>query len=85
MGAAMAVVVHGTSATYHLGWGAEAARSKGVHGLMLTHVAEGLAAEGVRWLDLGSVDSERAPGLARFKLGTGAKLRRLGSTCLVLP
>lgn len=84
-GAAMAFVVHGTSATYHLGWASGAARAAGVHGVMLTRAAEGLRAEGVRWLDLGSVDSEAAPGLARFKLGTGADLRRLGATCLVLP
>jgi hypothetical protein len=85
MGAAMGFVVHGTSATYHLGWGSEAARARGVHGLMLTHAARALAAEGVRWLDLGAVDTEGAPGLARFKLGTGARLRPLGATVLVLP
>jgi hypothetical protein len=85
MQAAMCFVVHGTSATYHLGWGSKVARAAGVHGLMLTRAAEALLAEGVRWLDLGSVDTERAPGLARFKLGTGAELRRLGPTCLVLP
>ena len=85
MAAAMAFVRHGTTATYHLGWGSEAARQAGVHAVMLTLAAEALAGEGVRWLDLGSIDSEAAPGLARFKLGTGAQLRRLGSTCLVLP
>ncbi|WP_333814938.1 GNAT family N-acetyltransferase [Tabrizicola sp.] len=83
--AAMCFVVHETSASYHLSWGSDAARSAGVHQLMLTRAAEALWAEGVRWLDLGSVDSDRAPGLARFKLGTGAQLRRLGATCLVLP
>jgi Acetyltransferase (GNAT) domain len=83
--AAMAFVVHGSTATYHLGWGSDAARANRVHGVMLTRAAEALSAEGVRWLDLGTVDSERASGLARFKLGTGARLRRLGSTCLVLP
>lgn len=83
--AAMCFVVHGTSASYHLGWGSETARAVGVHQVMLTQAAEALWAEGVRWLDLGSVDSERAPGLARFKLGTGATLKRLGATCLVLP
>ena len=56
-----------------------------MHRLLLLRAAEALGAEGVRWLDLGSVDSERAPGLARFKLGTGAELRPLGATCLVLP
>jgi hypothetical protein len=85
MGAAMAFVVHGSSATYHLAWASDAARDASVHAVMLTRAAEALAAEGVRWLDLGSVDTEAAPGLARFKLGTGATLRRLGATLLVLP
>ena len=85
MGAAMAFVRHGTTATYHLGWGSDAARNAGVHAVMLTRAAEALAAEGVRWLDLGSVDTEAAPGLARFKLGTGASLKTLGPTLLILP
>lgn len=85
MQAAMCFVVHGGTASYHLSWGSDVARAAGVHGLMLVRAAEALRAEGVRWLDLGSVDSERAPGLARFKLGTGADLKRLGATCLVLP
>lgn len=85
MGAAMAFVVHGGTASYHLGWTSDVGRAAGVHGVMLTRAAEALAAEGVGWLDLGSVDTEAAPGLARFKLGTGAELRRLGATMLVLP
>jgi Acetyltransferase (GNAT) domain len=85
MQAAMCFVVHGSTATYHLCWGSEVARAAGVHGLMLVQAAEALWAEGVRWIDLGSVDTQAAPGLARFKLGTGAELRRLGATCLVLP
>lgn len=85
MGAGMAFVVDGSSATYHLGWAGKAARAQGVHGLMLYQAALALRDEGVRWLDLGMVNSEEAPGLARFKLGTGATLRRLGATCLVLP
>lgn len=85
MGAGMAFVVEGGTATYHLGWAGADARALGVHGLMLFRAAEALRAEGVRWLDLGTVDTDNAPGLARFKLGTGAGLRRLGSTLLVLP
>lgn len=85
MGAAMAFVVEGASATYHLGWADGAARRDNIHTLMLYRAASALRAEGVRWLDLGQVNSEDAPGLARFKLGTGAMLRRLGHTSLVLP
>jgi hypothetical protein len=83
--AAMAFIRHGTTATYHLGWASDAARGAGVHALMLTRAAEALVAEGVGWLDLGAVDTEAAPGLARFKLGTGASLKRLGPTLLILP
>lgn len=85
MAAAMAFIRHGTTASYHLAWGSDLSRKAGAHALMLTRAAEAMAAEGVRWLDLGAVDSDRAPGLAMFKLGTGAELRRLGSTLLVLP
>lgn len=85
MGAAMAFVIDGATATYHLGWAGETARIRNIHPLMLFRAACSLRDEGVRWLDLGSVNSEDAPGLARFKLGTGASLRRLGHTLLVLP
>lgn len=85
IGAGMAFVVDGATATYHLGWAGEAARAHHIHPLMLFRAAEALKAEGIRWLDLGSVDAEQAPGLARFKLGTGAALRRLGATLWVLP
>ena len=85
LAAGMAFVVEGGTASYHLGWANAAARARGVHGLMLYRAALALRADGVRWLDLGSVDTESAPGLARFKLGTGAELRRLGHTLLVLP
>jgi hypothetical protein len=83
--AAMCFVVHGGSASYHLGWSNAAARAAGVHAVMLAQAAEALVGEGIGWLDLGVVDTEAAPGLARFKLGSGAVLRRLGATCLVLP
>jgi hypothetical protein len=85
MGAAMCFVRHGVTATYQMGWAGEAARAKGVHGVMLWQAALALRAEGVLRLDLGLVDHEAATGLARFKLGTGAECRALGATCWVLP
>ena len=84
-GAAMAFVRHGAAATYQTGWAGPAARRCGVHQAMLWQAALALQAEGVRWLDLGTVDTEAAPGLAHFKLGTGAELRQLGATAWVLP
>ncbi|MCA3510907.1 MAG: GNAT family N-acetyltransferase [Rhodobacter sp.] len=83
--AAMAFVRHGDAATYQTGWAGPAARRCGVHQAMLWEAALALRAEGVRRIDLGTVDTESAPGLAHFKLGTGADLRRLGPTAWVLP
>lgn len=83
--AAMCFVRHGSWATYHLGWADTRARTVGAHSLMLWQAALALRAEGVRVLDLGDVNTVQSPGLARFKLGTGAALHRLGATCLVLP
>jgi lipid II:glycine glycyltransferase (peptidoglycan interpeptide bridge formation enzyme) len=85
LAAGMAFVVEGTTATYHLGWAGQAAKDAGMHPLMLMRAAQALREEGVRWLDLGSIDTENAPSLARFKLGTGAAVKRLGATMLVVP
>jgi hypothetical protein len=85
IGAAMAFVRHGAAATYQTGWAGPAARRCGVHQVMLWQAMLALRAEGVRWLDLGTVDTDAAPGLAHFKLGTGAGLRQLGATAWVLP
>jgi hypothetical protein len=83
--AAMGFVVEGATATYHLGWADATARAAGAHRVMLWQAMCALRSEGARWIDLGLVNDEAAPGLARFKLGTGAALRRLGATMLVLP
>ncbi len=83
--AGMAFVVEGATASYHMGWAGPVARKHAVHNVMLWHAALALRREAVRWLDLGLVNDIRAPGLARFKLGTGAQLRRLGHTLLVMP
>ncbi|MDO9499733.1 GNAT family N-acetyltransferase, partial [Falsiroseomonas sp.] len=83
--AMMCFVRHGDWATYHLGHADAAARAAGAHRVLLWQAALALRAEGVRVLDLGDINTEDAPGLARFKLGTGAELHQLGPTALVLP
>ena len=82
--AGMMFLRHGTTATYHLGWTSEEGRTRSAHTLMLWRAMEELRDDGVETLDLGLLDTERAPGLARFKLGTGAVARRLGATTLSL-
>jgi hypothetical protein len=83
--AAMCFVRHGTWATYHMGHASPLAREVGAHGVMLWQAALSLRGEGVTTLDLGDVNTDDAPGLAHFKMGTGAGLHALGRLAWVLP
>ncbi|GAA3856412.1 hypothetical protein [Celeribacter arenosi] len=78
--AQMLFVLHGTSATYHMAHAGARARSANAHNLMLWRAIGVLKSRGVRHLDLGTIDKDRAPDLARFKMRTGAKIHRLGGT-----
>ena len=81
----MLILLHHPTATYHIGWTSREGRTVSAHNLLLWHVANWLADHGHRRFDLGHVDTEHAPGLARFKIGSGARVRALGPTCLRLP
>lgn len=78
--AAMLFLRHGSAATYQTGWAGPEGRALSAHNLILWRAARWLARQGVTRLDLGTLDTETAPGLARFKMGTGAALRPLGGT-----
>lgn len=80
--AAMLFLTHGSTATYHVGWTSDEGRAVSAHNLLLWQAAERLRAKGVRQLDLGLIDTETAPGLARFKLGAGAMPVPTGGTWL---
>ncbi len=82
--AAMLFLIHGAAATYHIGWASAYGRDVQAHRAMLWRAAVMLREQGVRLLDLGAVDAGN-PGLAGFKLGTGARLIEVGATSLVLP
>ncbi|WP_172295281.1 GNAT family N-acetyltransferase [Pseudoruegeria sp. HB172150] len=83
--ATMLFLDHPPGVTYQLGWSGDAGRAVSAHNLLLWRAMLHFAGRGRRRLDLGTLDTVTAPGLARFKLGTGATVRRLGSTGLVLP
>lgn len=78
--AAMLFLRHGAGATYHMGHITARGRAVSAHNLLLWQAAGWLAAKGHRRLDLGLIDTQRAAGLARFKLGAGASARVLGGT-----
>lgn len=80
--AAMLFLRHGKGASYHIGWSNAAGRALNAHNLLLWEASDWLARRCVAWVDLGPLDTESAPGLARFKLGSGAEPMRLGATYL---
>jgi len=83
--AGMLFLRHGTMASYHIGWTSAAGRSAGAHNRLMWDGIERLADAGVARLDLDGIDTHAAPGLARFKLGTGAAVLALGATRIAAP
>ncbi len=72
--AGMTFLVHGTTATYHLGWTDDNGREHSAHNLLMWQACSLLAERGVQQLDLGGVNTVANPGLARFKLGSGGRV-----------
>jgi hypothetical protein len=80
--AAMMFLLHGTAATYQIGWSNDTGRQLNAHNLLLWQAIEALQQRGVRLLDLGGVNTQRSAGIARFKLGTGGRVLTLAGTYL---
>ncbi|MBF9058815.1 GNAT family N-acetyltransferase [Rhodobacterales bacterium HKCCSP123] len=78
--AAMLFFRHGRMATYQIGWSSAAGRTASAGNLLMWHAMLELQAMGTEVLDLGHADPALSAGLARFKCGTGARLRSLGGT-----
>lgn len=82
--AAMLILTHGSgansAATYHIAHSTARGRHLSAHNLLMWEVMSWLSAKGFHQLDLGVINTEDATGLARWKLGTGAQLHRLGGT-----
>lgn len=83
--AAILVLRHGRDATYHIAHTTARGKALSAHNLLMWEAMSWLSAQGCKTLDLGLINTEDAPGLARFKLGTGASLHRLGGTWVIWP
>ncbi|WP_321363256.1 GNAT family N-acetyltransferase [uncultured Celeribacter sp.] len=81
--AQMLFVVHSNTATYQIGHSGPEGRASNAHNLILWQAMQRLKAEGVQRLDLGTLDTAKAPDLARFKLRSGATARRLAPAALI--
>jgi hypothetical protein len=73
---------HGPDATYYVASSTPEGRARNAANLVLWRAALALKEAGVRHLDLGTIETERSAGLARFKLGTGAVPCELAGTYL---
>ncbi len=78
--AAMLFLIHGDTATYHMGWANESGRKANAHNLLLWRGIEYLQRLGLRRLDLGGINTRSLPGITRFKLGTGGQVLTLAGT-----
>lgn len=67
------VVLHGTSATYYIGWSSEEGYKLNLNKLLLWNAMIDLKKKGFHWFDLGGIDFIHTPGIADFKMGTGCE------------
>lgn len=83
--AGMLFLRHGGTATYQTGATTADGRALRAHHRLLWQAMTRLKDEGCRWLDLGLVDTVANPGIARFKLGSGAVPMTLAGSYLRPP
>ena len=72
--AAMLFLIHGSTATYHVGWTNAEGRAKHAHNLLMWRAFEELRALGIQTLDLGGINTRSLAGISRFKIGTGGQI-----------
>lgn len=71
--ASVLFVLHGKAATYQVGWTSAVGRKANAHNLLLWQALPHLRDRGIRHLDLGGLDWDKAPGVAHFKAGLGGE------------
>lgn len=71
---------HGQGASYLVGWTGDAGRPLSAGTLLLWRGLLELRNRGAKTLDLGGIDTQKAAGIARFKLGVGGQPYRLPGT-----
>ena len=76
----MLFLLHGSVATYHIGWADDTGRDLNAHNLLLWRASLLLRERGLAAIDLGGVNTHSLPGISRFKLGTGGAVRTLAGT-----
>ena len=75
---------HGNTATYHIASTSDRGRKISAGRLLLWRAFQEFSKNNVGCMDLGLIDTENAPGLARFKLGAGAQAHQMGPSVLAV-
>jgi lipid II:glycine glycyltransferase (peptidoglycan interpeptide bridge formation enzyme) len=78
----MLFLIHGSRATYHIGWSDESARTLNLHNLLMWRAITELKRRQICWLDLGGINTDALAGISRFKIGTGGQAVVLAGTFL---
>jgi len=73
---------HGPDASYYVAASDAQGRAANAANLVLWRGLLALKEQGVRKVDLGTIDTDKSPGLARFKLGAGGQPVTLAGTYL---
>jgi hypothetical protein len=80
--AGMIFLIHGSVATYQVGWSDDEGRKTRAHNLLLWRAMQELKSRGIRWLDMGGINTQRSASLARFKMSAGGQVQTLAGTYL---
>lgn len=75
--AGMLILLHGSSATYQVGWNLVEGRKVWAHHRLFWHAMVMLKGRGITDFDLGGVNDESAQGIKRFKEGLGGRFQKL--------
>ncbi len=78
--AAMLFLIHGSTATYHVGWSNDAGRATNAHNLLLWRALIALQENGIATLDMGGINTRSLPGISRFKIGSGGAVTTYAGT-----
>lgn len=71
------LLLHGSGATYQIGWTSAVGRKIGAQHLLLWDSVQRLKNHGIKHFDLGGINDEDAKGVKRFKEGLGGRYIRL--------